>query len=521
MLDKRLEQIPTKLESLFDQLFNSIDPGDRERSDKMLLLAASDKCPNEAVFDQDRPLNALMFSWLDNLEDPDYPFSEPICAYSDDEIRHRQGVVSSQLDGLSKGLLELRVEHSSSDNDIYFEQTVDFFHRTVREYLNSPERLAAIKSRLGPQFDIIEMIRRLCLAEFKFARTSSRALSGIRLSYRNLYTSFAALFRFEDVPITSRFLDEYERVLEHHRQTPFTHPTEAGHINPGVIDWPQWQSTGLFFIPPGQDKVDVSYIHLLARLGHYKYVMDRVMADRSLILPRDGMSLLFTASLCMDGLSTPKLTRDLLDAGASPNEPIWAPFSGTSTIWMDEEPGDEGWFYPHVTTAWTALLFILAKIFFGKNRNRPWTDQEVSNTFLTVEEYLKAGADCDIYFILLHRSDIDILRDRKAHRIEIEPGNGHSPAQLVIVRIEDIILHIQPPNLDILMKYLQDGKDMVPVQETTETADMTLHIKETLGEVEYRQANANSLESMKGDYVVNAAVVNGRWLERGFLVRWC
>jgi hypothetical protein len=66
-LEQRLEKMPRELDSLFDRIFNSIDPFDRQRSDKMLILTAS--YPK---------INVLIFSWLDDLEDPDFPFNAPI-----------------------------------------------------------------------------------------------------------------------------------------------------------------------------------------------------------------------------------------------------------------------------------------------------------------------------------------------------------------------------------------------------------------------------------------------------------
>ncbi|PCG98536.1 Hypothetical protein PENO1_057490 [Penicillium occitanis (nom. inval.)] len=95
-LKQKFDTMPRELDLLFDKIFNSIDSSDREKSNKMLLLAAN--YPN---------LNILMFSWLDDLEDPDFPFNAPIQAYSDVEIRDRHEFVRLQLDGLCKGLLEI------------------------------------------------------------------------------------------------------------------------------------------------------------------------------------------------------------------------------------------------------------------------------------------------------------------------------------------------------------------------------------------------------------------------------
>lgn len=96
-LRKRLAKLPRGLESLFDQLFNSIDPNDREKSDRILLVAAHGGAGH-----------ALMYSWIDDIiADPEFPYGVPIRAYADDEIRSRHETVRCQLDSLTKGLLEM------------------------------------------------------------------------------------------------------------------------------------------------------------------------------------------------------------------------------------------------------------------------------------------------------------------------------------------------------------------------------------------------------------------------------
>ncbi|KAF5002066.1 hypothetical protein F66182_16200, partial [Fusarium sp. NRRL 66182] len=75
-LKQKLEKMPRELDPLFDSIFDSIDSGDREKSEKMLILAATYS-----------NLNVLMFSWFDDLEDPDFPLNMPIETYSDIEIR--------------------------------------------------------------------------------------------------------------------------------------------------------------------------------------------------------------------------------------------------------------------------------------------------------------------------------------------------------------------------------------------------------------------------------------------------
>jgi len=131
---QRVEGLPRGLESLYVQLFESIEPFDCERSDMMLLIATSVKTP----------LNALLYSWVDELLDPEFPFNLPIRAYTDGEVLSRHENVKFQLYGLSKGFLEIRQCH---EDDLYCKFQVDFMHRTVRNFLKKPDVSKTIVQR--------------------------------------------------------------------------------------------------------------------------------------------------------------------------------------------------------------------------------------------------------------------------------------------------------------------------------------------------------------------------------------
>jgi len=123
----RVEGLPRGLEPLYVQLFESIEPFDRERPDMMLLIATSVKTP----------LNALLCSRVDDLLDPEFPFNLPIRAYTDDELLSRHENFKFQLYSLSKGLLEIRQCH---EDDLYWKFQVNFMHRTARNLLKNPCR---------------------------------------------------------------------------------------------------------------------------------------------------------------------------------------------------------------------------------------------------------------------------------------------------------------------------------------------------------------------------------------------
>jgi hypothetical protein len=180
-----------------------------------------------------------MYSWLEDLVDPDFPFSAAIKAYSNEEIRKRHEDVSCQLHSLTKGLLEMRKSPRDEDDDerfpmaardIYFHNEVQFFHRSVRDYLNEPTKQAEIKQRLG-RFDVAEAYCRLRLAEFKFARTMNDYFESKTGLGSFLRSSFFSVFG-PNAPL--RVVEERGRVLDHHKRSPFSFPDETLD-NPGVI----------------------------------------------------------------------------------------------------------------------------------------------------------------------------------------------------------------------------------------------------------------------------------------------
>jgi hypothetical protein len=56
----------------------------------------------------EEPLNALIFTWLDELEDPEFPLKRSSSqGYSAEEIDRRRQQAQRQINSLTKGLLEI------------------------------------------------------------------------------------------------------------------------------------------------------------------------------------------------------------------------------------------------------------------------------------------------------------------------------------------------------------------------------------------------------------------------------
>jgi hypothetical protein len=417
-LKKKLEKIPTGLDALFDKLFNSIDPSDRERSDKMLMLAASHDA-----------LNALMYSWLEDLEIPTFPFSAPIKAYSDYEIRNRHEIVRCQLDSLSKGLLEMRKSRwsKSSDypmasQDIYYHYEIQFFHRTVRDYLNEPVRYAEMKRRMG-RFDIVEAYQCLRLAEFKFARTMKDYFMPKANSNSALLITFSELFCNSTDELPLKLMEEYKRVLDYHRQSPFSYSDET-RDNPGIISWGYAAGYGKLF-----PKKDISYLHWVARRGQHKYVISQVLGASQLLIPHDGRSVLLAASFTQPHHN---LVRDLLKHGASPNHQIMVNYSGNSKRTQSTSP----------MTIWIVFLTLVLGRVTGDLESE---EEMIVAWFLILEEFLRSGANSNVCFLFQPNTNDD-------------DSSRNNSEDLGFTTLEDFILKEQPPNMENLLRWTLKGK---------------------------------------------------------------
>lgn len=478
-LKQKLEKMPRELDLLFDKIFNSIDSSDREKSDKMLLLAAT--YPN---------LNALMFSWLDDLEDSDFPFNAPIEAYSDAEIRDRHDVVRLQLDGLCKGLLEITESgrgRQTEMRDIYFGYEVQFFHRTVGDYVNEPARYAEIEGRLR-NFDIQDAYRRLLLAEFRFARTMEEYFKRQGLGQTALVACFSDFFDRVADQAPLRFLKEYDRILDHHRRQPFSFPGETKD-NPGIIAWGQYIQSDNCNGDLSSD--DISYLHWAASCNQREYIIDQVSSNQSLVNPtNDGRSLLLTA-----GITTPSngLVRDLLKYGASPRHQVPVAYPGETCT----------------ASIWAVFVLIVA-------RRRELVDREnLEGMFWVMEEFLKSGVDSNVYFLLQPKGRYDVERVLGS----LGPYETFSDDDVCFITLEDLIVTARPPNMDTLLRLILDTKRPRLWNGTLKALNALTLWTGSSNDVQSRHKRAR-LDELDSNWTLQSVDVGGEKLRGGFDVKW-
>jgi hypothetical protein len=361
-------------------------------------------------------LNALAYSWLEDLNDPNFPFSSPTQGYSDEEIKKRHSDLRPQLDSLSKGLLEMVPDFRASQ-DIFFGYKVQFFHRTVRDYLRDDSRQRQFQGRL-PDFNLGEVYLRLSLAELKFVRTRQSYLCG----YSPLSNMFEGYHRD-----CRRHLKRHTRLsregrkdpfnfakgagdlLNSYRQLPFSHPEEIEE-NSGSILWGRrltdMEGSDVYQFEFA-DK-EFSYLHFAAWFSQHEYVTLKLSENPNLAKGNGEMTLLLSASF----VGASETVRVLLQAGADPQDQV--------------NVGDRRNPEAETATVWMLFLFRFAITTLRKERH-------LENSSLVLEEYLKFGVDTDIFFV-------------------ISTDNHRN----ISISLEDLVSLGQPKNIDALQTLLRD-----------------------------------------------------------------
>lgn len=196
---KRLDSMPRDLQSVYSKMLEEADESARNRTEMMLQLALH--------VPWGQRLTALEYSWLEELEKPDFPFYLPFEPYSTQEIERRHQYVRRQLVLLTKGLLEMRKISVGNPMDIHAQYTVEFFHRTARDFVQDNMAADGQNRQCGSLTVDSNLIFRIWIARMKTFPLQSRIqgfLEPIRWICSNPHYQ-----------IPSGLLDELADVIKH------------------------------------------------------------------------------------------------------------------------------------------------------------------------------------------------------------------------------------------------------------------------------------------------------------------
>lgn len=158
------ERYPSDINELYEFLLGSLEPEERKRSDQMLSLAVNNP------FSQ--PLNALCFSWFDELDNLSFPKSNS--PYSVGEVKIRHEAARNEIEWLTKGLLEMHTDRRErKKGDQFYRQRVQLFHRTARDFLRLPgHQTSSVSTETYATLRLAEIVLGRC-----WKRTHSHSFS--------------------------------------------------------------------------------------------------------------------------------------------------------------------------------------------------------------------------------------------------------------------------------------------------------------------------------------------------------
>ncbi|KAJ6441409.1 kinase-related protein [Purpureocillium lavendulum] len=295
VLFRQLEALPKDLSLLYTRMLGVLEPVERYRADTMLLLALE----NSRLDASQHPLTALAFSWLDELENPEFPASG-VRIKDQHELDDRYERVKRQLNSLTKGLLEIGPARSASQlkQPWILSQRVQFFHRTVPEYLRSEGQLDFSRLTGGQWKDAYVRLR---VAE----------IGSINAHPLNWLPDLAHLFHY----IESVFAIYRENKCQSGLPTTQALRQLCYVLSPKplAISWYWVYNYRLPGYLPNFDS-PLSFIHYAAFHGHDGYVLGEI-ANGDKIDIGDSMNLVLSSSCGRN--PNPELVSSLLSLGFS------------------------------------------------------------------------------------------------------------------------------------------------------------------------------------------------------------
>jgi hypothetical protein len=182
LLRKRLRAFPSDLDEFFRHMFQSLDPIYRTHLSHMFQIALTAA----------RPLSPIAYWFLDRIEDdPNMDLDMPVQPHSRQDAADKIREVTVRVNGRSKGLLEVGLTRASVlhyrkealemlfSSDSAVEASVDFLHRTVKDFLLIPETQQILADWQEPDFRPNLTICKITLAEFKYTTPLPRSLYNI------------------------------------------------------------------------------------------------------------------------------------------------------------------------------------------------------------------------------------------------------------------------------------------------------------------------------------------------------
>ncbi|KAJ0384512.1 hypothetical protein COL922a_008214 [Colletotrichum nupharicola] len=156
-MQRRLDLLPLDLERLYSAVLGTLDPFYFEHAAQYFKLLGACKAPP----------SALLFAFADE-DNNEFAVDLPIKKLTDEAILSRIETIRRRVNSRCKGLIEV----DSSGFGFEAEQTVQYLHRSVKDYVESPEK------------DVLVYVQEKAPLNSLVRRTESQSVSQFRTGVR-------------------------------------------------------------------------------------------------------------------------------------------------------------------------------------------------------------------------------------------------------------------------------------------------------------------------------------------------
>ena len=391
-LHKRLQSFPTTLKAYFQHMFDSIDDFYREETSEILLICL------EGI--QPLSLLALWFYEQERVT-PDYALRAKRSPLSSTDVVTIFESIHKRINARGQDLLEIETDTTNLEHLMY---TVRFSHRTVKDFLSTPDMLAKLTSWKSEHFDARATLCKATLAIVKSLPSSTdisyRAKDNRCWNHVSDFFTYAHLIERDKGTLDDVLVDEFQRVLSTFRK-PDGRDTYSGRLlvhSAWILDqWARWvdeddmrpvKDTFVEHLPHYDRDMANFFFALAVEANLKRYIRNKIaiqphLMNRSFlqrpVLDRALRPPPLTWRMCgMD----PDMVNLLLTQGADPNERL--------TVCKAERTSDNNFnlYTPQMawTTTWILFLRHLHEGKINKTRKPPELVQdELKATKLMIE----------------------------------------------------------------------------------------------------------------------------------------
>ena len=330
-LQRRLDFLPPDLENLYEKMLNSLDPFYLEHASQIFQHVRAAK----------EPPSLLCLSFAD--EEPEFIHKMEVRPLSEGEEFSRADIMRRRLNSRCKGLLEVgpavllpidavdfgdvslkpptSVNYSLAKGITQADSTVQYLHRTVKDFLETPQVWDRIMLACPRTYDPYLAMCRSFVAQLKCLDPGSTGTKALprTVKWVMLYAQ-SVQGRLEEGQSTQSFvslMDEFERTA-----TKIHKATSKG------LSWPHEVFSDLVFRDAPVTS-GLTFLSLAIRLGLHTYVEAKVRHgclshDDHGVVPLLGDAIKPRVDLGPEGvwfypISSIKMVKMLLEHGADPN----------------------------------------------------------------------------------------------------------------------------------------------------------------------------------------------------------